>query len=180
MAELIERVYAQSLFDAAIEENALEETMKQVDMLKGIFGETPAFLTLLSSPAVTDGEKQELLQNTLSGRIEGILYNFMRILADKGRASLFQKIADEFTAIYRAYHGILPVTAVTAFPMSEQQIARLGEKLSASIGKKVLLDNKIDPSLIGGVLLRYDGHEIDGSVKDRLDKLRGVLRGIVL
>lgn len=180
MAELIEKVYAQSLFDAAIEENSLEETMKEVDMLDSIFKETPAFLTLLSSPAVTDGEKQEMLRNTLSGRVEGIMYNFMRILADKGRASLFPLIAKEFTAIYRAHHGILPVTAVTAVPMDERQIVRLGEKLSASIGKKVLLDNKIDPSLLGGVLLRYDGHEVDGSVKDRLDNLRKALRGIVL
>lgn len=180
MAELIQRVYAQSLFDAAIEENCLEETSKEMEMLNGIFSETPAFLTLLSSPAVTDDEKLKMLQETLSGRIEGILYNFMRILADKGRASLFPQIAQEFVAIYRAYHGILPVTAVTAVPMSKEQISRLEQKLSASTGKKVLLDNQVDPALIGGVLLRYDGHEVDGTVKDRLDNLRKALSQMVL
>lgn len=180
MAELIQRVYAQSLFDAAIEENCLEETSKEMEMLSGIFSQTPAFLTLLSSPAVADGEKQEMLKNTLSGRVEGILYNFLRILADKGRASLFPKIASEFVSIYRVYHGILPVTAVTAVPMTENQVTRLEQKLSASTGKKVLLENQVDPSLIGGVLLRYDGHEIDGSVKDRLDSLRKALSQMVL
>lgn len=180
MAELVQKIYAQSLFDAAVEGNCLEETNTQMSMLRGIFSETPAFLTLLSSPAVTDAEKESILGSTLAGKIEGILYNFMRILADKGRAALFPLIGDEFTALYRDYHDILSVTAVTAVPMDEGQIARLAEKLSASLGKKVQLENQVDPSLIGGVLLRYDGHEIDGSVKERLDNLRRTLGQIVL
>ncbi len=180
MAELIQKVYAQALFDAALENNTLEETRKELDTLSGIFRETPVFLSLLSSPAVTDGEKDEMLSKTLEGKVEPILYNFMRILAAKGRASSFQKIAESFTALYRDYHGILPVTAVTAVPMDKAQREKLQQRLSALTGKKVLLECQTDASLIGGVLLRYDGHELDGTVRQRLDTLHEKLSRIVL
>ena len=69
MAELIQKVYAEALFDAACEDGTLEETRSQIDTLSGIFNQTPVFLTLLSSPAVTDAEKEEMLSSTLEGRV---------------------------------------------------------------------------------------------------------------
>ena len=180
MAELIQKVYAQSLFDAALEEGNVEKVSEEVAALNGIFKGSPEYLTLLSSPAVTDTEKKELIDATLLGKVERIVYNFMRILADKQRASLFPLIAEEFVTVYRSYHGILPVTAVTAVPMTEAQIERLSAKLSASIGKKVLLENQVDASRIGGVLLKYEGREIDGTVRDSLDNLRKALSHMVV
>ena len=180
MAELIQKVYAEALFDAACEDGTLEETRSQLDTLFGIFNQTPVFLTLLSSPAVTDAEKEEMLSSTLEGRVEPILYNFMRILAQKQRASYFPKIAECFTSLYRDYHGILPVAAITAVPMDASQKEKLTARLSRMTGKKVLLECRIDPSLIGGVLLRYDGHELDGTVRQQLDSLHEKLSHIVL
>lgn len=180
MAELIQKVYAQALFDAAVEENLLEETKNELDTLSSVFSEQPLFLTLLSSPAVTREEKAQMLKETISGKVEPILYNFLRILADEQRAGFFPQIQQAFTALYRDYHNILPVTAVTAVPMTGQQIEKLSARLSALSGKNVLLQNKVDASLIGGVLLQYDGHELDGSVREQLDSLRRNLTRIVL
>ena len=180
MAELIQKVYAQALFDAAVEEDLLEQVRSELDTLAGICAGQPVFLTILSSPAVSREEKAEILRDTIGGRVQKIVYNFFRILADEQRAGLLPQIQESFTALYRQYHNILPVKAVTAIPMPEDQVQRLSERLSALSGKNVLLQNEADPALIGGVLLQYDGHELDGSVRERLDSLRRNLSSIVL
>ncbi len=180
MAELIQKVYAQALFDAAVEDGLLEQVRSELETLTGICASQPPFLTILASPAISREEKAEILHNTIDGKVQPILYNFFRILADEQRAGLLPQIEQSFTALYRQYHNILPVTAVTAVPMSPSQVDKLSGRLSALSGKNVLLENRVDPSLIGGVLLQYDGHELDGSVRERLDSLRRNLSGIVL
>ena len=172
MAEVARRVYADALFEAALEENALTEVKAELRELEGLLRQTPEFLTMLSSPALTPDEKRGILQRTLEGKISPYLYNFLRILSDKGRTPLFFEIAEEFYALCRRHDGILLVTASTAVPLSDSQKARLTEKLCALTGKKVELQCGVDPALLGGVVLRYEGSEMDGSVRQRLDTLR--------
>ena len=180
MAELVQKVYAQALFDAACEENILEQVKAELENLNSIFSETPVFLSLLSSPAVTDIEKEEMLSSTIKNHVEPILYNFMRLLSIKQRASYFFKIVECFTEIYRDFCGYITVTAVTAVPMNDNQKEKLSARLSKMTGKKILLDCQIDSSVIGGVLLRYDGHELDGTVRQQLDTLHDTLNRMIL
>ena len=77
-------------------------------------------------------------------------------------------------------NGILRVYAVTALPMTSQQTARLAEKLSHSTGKIIKLQNKIDPSVLGGVRLDYDGQRLDDTVSHRMQSIRELLSKTVL
>ena len=82
--------------------------------------------------------------------------------------------------MYNEDHQILPVTAVTAIPLTQEQSARLTEKLSKLTGKNAQLHNRVDPSCLGGVRLDYDGKRVDGSVASRLETVRDLLKNTVL
>lgn len=179
MAELIQKVYAEALFGAALEDGVLDTVRKELDELNGLFGESPEFLTMLSSPALTPAEKGGILETTFGGKVEAHLYNFLRILADKGRASAFPAIAEEFHTLCRDHDGVILVEASTAVPMTEEQKTKLSEKLCAKTGKKIELKNIVDPALLGGMVLRYEGSEIDGSVKERIHSLRRRLQNTI-
>ncbi|MEG2597257.1 MAG: ATP synthase F1 subunit delta, partial [Oscillospiraceae bacterium] len=104
----------------------------------------------------------------------------IHILCDKRRMYLFSKIAEEFLALYREHHRILMVTAISAVPLTEDQLKRLTVKLSGATQKKVTLQNQVDPTIIGGIVLQYDHKEIDGSVKEKLERLRQQIRTVIV
>lgn len=179
MAELAEKIYGDALFQSAMEDNKLEEIKIQLETLAKAFEAEPQFLTMMDSPAMDAGDKQKILKETFEGKVEGILYNFLRILCDKRRMGLFFAIAETFFALYRQQLGLLEVEAVTAVPLTDVQHKRLAEKLSGLTGKKILLHNQVDASIVGGVILRYDHKEIDGSVREKLASLRQQIRGVI-
>ena len=125
------------------------------------------------------GDKQKILKETFAGSVEEMLYNFLRILSDKRRMGLFLSIADQFGALYRQHLGLLEVEAVTAVAMSENQKQKLRDKLSELTGKQILLQNSVDASILGGVILKYNNQEINGSVREKLSALRHQIRGVI-
>ena len=90
------------------------------------------------------------------------------------------RLADEYAALYDEERGILRAEAVSAVAMSDEQLMRLADKLGQSTGKTVIVKNTIDPSMLGGVKLRYAGTQLDGTVKASLDRFERALSGSVL
>lgn len=179
MAELAEKIYGDALFQSALEENKLEQVKAELDALTAVFQAEPAFLAMMDSPAMDAGDKQKILKETFAGSVEEMLYNFLRILSDKRRMGLFLSIADQFGALYRQHLGLLEVEAVTAVAMSENQKQKLRDKLSELTGKQILLQNSVDASILGGVILKYNNQEINGSVREKLSALRHQIRGVI-
>lgn len=179
MAELAEKIYGDALFQSALEENKLDEIKTQLNTLAAAFQAESAFLSMMDSPAMDAGDKQKILEETFAEKVEKILYNFLRILSDKRRMGLFLPIVEQFGTLYRQHIGLLEVEAVTAVAMSENQKQKLQEKLSKLTGKQILLRNSVDASIIGGVILKYNNQEIDGSVREKLSALRHQIRGVI-
>ena len=92
----------------------------------------------------------------------------------------FSDCTDTYMEHYNQDNGILPVTAITAIALTEEQSARLSEKLGRLTGKKIHLLNQVDPSVLGGVRLSYDGRRLDDTVSHRLDSIRDLLKNTVL
>ena len=179
MAELAEKIYADALFSSAVEENCLEEVKADLEGLYEAFKGNTEFFGMMDAPTFEKEEKTKILKETFEGKTEKLLYNFICLLCDKKRTSLFLKISESFFESYRDYHGFLEVNAVSAVALSEEQKEKLREKLSALTGKKILLKTQVEPSVIGGIILRYDNKEIDGSVQKKLDSLRNTIRGVI-
>lgn len=172
-----EEVYAQSLFEVAREDGELPQIAKELETVAALLKEQPDFVRLLSSPAMSRKEKIAIAGSVFDQTVSSHLANFIKVLADHGRIAAFDGICTAFRAHYDRHTGVLPVTAVTAVEMPARLREKLQNKLAQTTGKKILLDCQVDPTVIGGVLLRYDNKEIDGTVREKLTALRRQLAG---
>ena len=172
--------YAQALYSLAKEESLEAQMLQQMQTLRQAFLEEPAFLRLLSAHNLSKAERCNILDESFRGKVEPYLLNFLKILTERGYMRFFGDCCQAFEAQYNEDHGILPVKAVTAVALSREQEARLKEKLAKLTGKTISLVNRVDPEVLGGVRLDYDGKRVDGSVANRLETVRNMLKNTVL
>ena len=176
----IASTYAQALYDLAKEENLTQQILQQLTVLKDSFADEPDFLRLMTAASLSKEERCRILDDSFRGKAEPYVLNFMKILTEKGYMRHFSDCADAYRDAYNRDHGIVPVKAVTAVPMTEDQKTRLREKLGSLTGKTIDLQCHIDPAVLGGVRLDYDGKRVDGTVQNRLDTVSKLLKNTVL
>ncbi len=172
--------YGQALYDLAFDEGLTGEILQQMQALRESFSAEPGFLRLLSAPNVSKAERCAVLDDSFRGRVHPYVLNFLKILTESGYSRCFQDCCRVFEERYDEDNGILRVSAVTAVALSKNQVSRLTQKLCAITGKTVKLTNTVDPACLGGVRLRYDGRQMDGTVQHRLESLGAVLNNTVL
>ena len=173
-------VYGQSLYELAKDEGLAREIGQQLTVLQESFGEEPDFVRLLSNPSLSKPERCQILDTSFRGSVHPYVLNFMKILTEKGYIRHFSSCCDAFAELYNRDNGILKVTAVTAVALSPAQEEKLTGKLSQLTGKTIALHNRIDPAVLGGVRLDYDGQRLDDTVSHRLDAIRELLNKTVL
>lgn len=173
-------VYGEALYTLAKDEGLSQIILSQLTMLDGCFSQEPDFLRLLSTPSLPKEERCRILDNSFRGKIQPYLLNFLKILTEKGYVRHFGHCTAAYRDLYNRDNGILPVTAVTAVVLTDKQKARLIAKLTMITGKKIDLTNKLDPNVLGGIRLDYDGKRVDDTVSHRLDAIRSHLKNTVL
>ena len=173
-------VYGQALYSLAKEENLSKSIMQELNVLADAFREEPAFLRLLCSPNLTKEARCQIVDESFRGKVHTYVLNFLKILSEKGYAKRFPDCVQAYREQYNLDNGILPVKAVTAVPLSEDQAERLSSKLSRITGKTIELTNRVDAACLGGVRLEYDGKCMDDTVSHRLDSIRSLLKNTVL
>ena len=176
----IANVYGGALYDLAKDENLTEQIGPQLSVLDQAITEEPAFLQLLSSPSLSKAERCQVLEDSFRNQIHPYVMNFMKILTEKGYIRHFSGCCKVFRQRYNTDNGIMPVTAVTAIPLSDALREKLTDKLTAITGKRIALTCKVDPNCLGGVRLDYDGKRLDDTVSHRLDAVRSLLKNTVL
>ena len=173
-------VYGESLYTLAREENLSEQIGWELAALRDGFRQEPEFIRLLSSPSLTKAERCQILDDSFRGKVHPYVLNFLKILTEKGYMRHFGDCCKAYTAHFDQDNGIVRVTAVTAVALTDSQSARLTEKLSRSTGKQVILHNRVEPGVLGGVRLDYDGQRLDDTVSHHLDAVRELLSKTVL
>lgn len=165
-------LYGQSLYDLAAEENLTDEILGEMSAVKEIFTENPDYVTLLSEPSVPKKERLQLVDEAFNGSLQPYLMSFIKILIEKGLLREYSACYKRFRLSYNEAHGIAEALVTTAVALDDTQLSQLKEKLEKISGKKVLLDQKTDPSVLGGVRVDLEGQLFDGTVKGRLSELR--------
>ena len=173
-------VYGESLYELAKEEALAKPIGEQLHVLQAAFQQEPDFIRLLSSPNLTKAERCQILDNSFRGTVHPYLLNFLKILTEKGYMRYFSDCCDAYTGHYDQDNGILRVTAVSAVALSPAQADKLTQKLNRITGKEIALQNRIDPAVLGGIRLDYDGQRLDDTVSHRMDTIRNVLNKTVL
>ena len=166
------KMYGGSLYDLAAEEGLESRILEELDAAAALLRDDPEYLHLLSIPSIPKKERCGLLDQALRGQVHPYVLNFLKILCEKGTLRELSGCARAYRVRYNQAHGILEAVAVSAVPMTEQQTARLHEKLEAVTGRQIDLKTKVDPAVLGGIRLDLEGTELDGTVKNRLASLR--------
>jgi len=164
--------YALALFELLTEENSLDKCYNEITVIYSAFRENPEYIKLLSSDMVSCDEKFALIEKAFSGT-DSTVIKFIKLLISKKVISAFSKCAEEFFSLYFEDKGILSVEVISAVDITPDEENAICEKLKGMTEKKeIRLTKRLNPSLIGGVVLRYNGQEIDYSLKTKLNNLK--------
>ena len=173
-------VYGEALYTLAREEGLSETILQELKVLDGCFADQPDFIRLLAAPNLPKAERCAILDDSFRGKVAPYVLNFLKILTEKGYMRHFSDCVKSYRELYNQDNGILPVTAVTAVTMTDRQVNALTMKLQQITGKRIELVAKLDPTVLGGMRLDYDGKRVDDTVSHRLDAVRNMLRSTVL
>jgi F-type H+-transporting ATPase subunit delta len=164
-------VYARALFDAALEDGKLEPVREQLEQVVAAEDEVPELRALLRNPQLDPRARAAALRDLLADG-EELLRNFLLVLVDKGRTGQLGEIAREFERLVAEHEGVVHAELTTAVELSDEEARDLLARIEDSTGRKVEATRKVDPDLIGGIVLQVGSHRLDASVRGRLNRLR--------
>jgi F-type H+-transporting ATPase subunit delta len=172
-----ERIYANALFEAAKEKGRLEPVREQLNDFVRALDDVPELRLLLVNPQLDTRAREEALAAVLADADE-LVRNFLLLVTEKGRADELDEMVREFEALVAAEEGILDVELTTALELSDAERKKILGQIEQVSGRKLRATRRVDPSLIGGFVLRAGSHRVDASVRGRLERLRRELKGV--
>ena len=143
-----------------------------------LLDESPDFLSFLRSPGIAQEEKTRLLARALSGKVDDSLLTFMFLILKRDRVALLPGILSEFEKLDEEERGVRRAEVVSAVPLSKDERELIVSKLQRITGKEILLRDRVDPEIIGGVVIYVNGDVIDGSIRAQLAELRATLLAV--
>ncbi len=177
------RVYAEAL-TALIREKedhiaSIKALYENIRMLKSILKEYPAFLELLAHPGIGRMEKEDILHGVFEGRVMQELYGLFKVLVKKGRIEWSIQILDEALISCEKYMNVGEIHVASGWELRQEQRERIEKRiLETTTYASLQMHYRIDPELMGGVVIRIGGRVADGSVKHRLENMTRRLENI--
>jgi F-type H+-transporting ATPase subunit delta len=165
------RIYARALLDAAKEQGRLQQVHEDLGDFVAAVRDVPELRALLENPEIDHRAKQAALGELLGGG-EELVRNFLLVIVEKGRAAEVEQIAREFDALVAAEERRVEVELTTAYELSDQDAREILDQIEDAAGRRIDATRKVDPSLIGGFVLRAGSMRVDASVRGRFERLR--------
>ena len=162
--------YAQAAFELAVERNELQIWQESLRRISEITADTK-LVAWLESPKIPFDVKKGVLQQRL-GELNPLALNLACLLVSKGRLRIAGDILQQYDRLVDAYHGIEHAQIVTALPLEEEDKQRLSRQLGEMMGRKIVIDAQVDPSVVGGFIAKIGDTLIDASTRNRLEALR--------
>lgn len=175
----IARPYAQALFDLAASENALEAVERDLLSVSQLANESPDFSRFLRSPVIGAETKAEAMEAILAkAGLVPMVANFIRVVARNGRLYALDVIVRSFRELAAKARGEVTADVTSAAPLSAGQVKTLAETLKRKIGKTVTLNQHVDASLIGGLIVKVGSQMIDSSLKTKLTAMKIAMKEV--
>ena len=172
---VVHRTYARALFDAAKEQGSLARAREDLGDFVTATQEVPELAALLENPDVDRRAKRAALEELLADADE-LVRNFLLLLVEKNRITGLPEIAREFDRLVAAEEQRLEVELTTAVELSDDEAREIVEQIERAAGRKLEATRKVDPNLIGGIVLQVGSLRVDASVRGRFERLRHELR----
>jgi F-type H+-transporting ATPase subunit delta len=169
--EELAQVYARALFEVALEQAKLDELREQLGQFADALDANRDLAVFFFSPYFSTTEKQHALGGLLDGADEALL-NFLRLLIDNHRMPVIFRIRHEYERLWDEEHKTLPVEITSAIALDEHTTESLGKTIGERAGRTVTLAARVDPDIIGGIIIRVGNSILDASIRNRLEQLR--------
>jgi F-type H+-transporting ATPase subunit delta len=175
--EEIAQVYARSLFEVAKEQDSLDTVREQLNEFTKAMDENRELQVFFFSPYFSTEEKKDGLKKTVDGA-EPIFMNFLEALVERHRMPAIFRIRARYEELWDEENQLLPVQVTSAIELDESIVKNIGDRIGQQTGRKVELSSKVDPDILGGIVLRVGNSVLDASIRNRLNQLRrSVARG---
>jgi F-type H+-transporting ATPase subunit delta len=169
--EEIARVYADALFGAAKGKGKLDAIREQLGAFADALAENREMQLFFFSPYFSSKEKQEGLDQAISGA-EPELVNFLELLIEKHRMPVLFRIRRSYDALWDKENKRLGVTVTSAVELDPEVARRIGTEIEQQTGNRVELSSRVDPEILGGLVVQVGNMVLDTSIRNRLEKLR--------
>ena len=169
--EEIASVYARSLFEVAQEQGKLDEVRDQLGDFADTLDSNQEMQVFFFSPYFSTPEKVEGLDKVVTGA-EPILQNFLKLLIEKSRMPAVFRVRRTFDELWQRENKLLPVEVTSAIELDQSTVKQIGDRIGEETGQKIELSAKVEPDILGGIVVRVGNQVLDASIRNRLDSLR--------
>lgn len=169
--------YASALFELATEEGKVAEVEGDMARFQALTDESADFVRMIRSPVIASEDQEKALSAVLTKAGFGALsINFFKLLAKNRRLFAAADVVRDFQSLAARARGEVRAEVTAASSLSDQQVADLKAALKASVGKDVTLAQKVDPSILGGLIVKIGSRMVDSSLKTKLEGMRFALK----
>lgn len=170
--------YATALFELARDARQIETVSQSLERLRAALRESPEFTTLTTSPLI---DREQAMRGVLAAAdslgVDQLTRNFLGTLAKNRRLAKLGEVISAFNKLAAHYRGETTAEVVTAHPLDDSQVEALRAKLRAGLGRDVAIDLRVDPSILGGLIVRVGSKMIDSSLQTKLNTLALAMKG---
>jgi F-type H+-transporting ATPase subunit delta len=169
------RIYAKGILELAESQGESEALLGELADLSRVLDGDPDLQQFFGSPLIDEEARERVIEKVFRGRASDLLVDTLQVINRKGRLGILHAIAEAYRLEYRELHGMVDARVRTAVPLSDEQRAHLREAVARFTGQQPDLIEKVDPALIGGMVVEVAGKKIDSSVAFRLKQLGAAL-----
>jgi F-type H+-transporting ATPase subunit delta len=169
--EEIGTVYARSLFEVAKEHDKLDDVREQLGAFADALSETRELQVFFFSPYFSTQEKEDGLERAVSGA-DPVVLNFLKLLIEKHRMPAIFRIRSNFDRLWDKENQLLPVEITSAIELDKDTVKQLGDRIAEQTGRKVELSSRVEPDILGGIVVQVGNSVLDASIRNRLEQLR--------
>ncbi len=169
--EEIASVYARSLFEVAREHGNLDAVRDQLGQVADALEGDQQLQVFFFSPYFSTQEKKDGLNRAVTGA-DPIVRNFLELLIEKHRMPALFRVRRSLDRLWQDENRLLPVSVTSAVALDEATVRQIGERIAQQTGRRVELAARVDPDILGGIVVQVGNSVLDASVRHRLDQLR--------
>lgn len=170
--------YASALYEFASEQGAIADVEADLAKFSALVGESTDFAQMIRSPVIASDDQEKAIGAVFAkAGLGATATNFFKLLARNRRLFAATDVVAAFRALAARERGEVVAHIVTAAPLSDAHVAELRSALKASVGKDVTLAQKVDPSILGGLIVKLGSRMVDSSLKTKLESMKFALRG---
>ena len=162
------QAFAQALFELADERKQVDSVAAEMAALGQVIHNTPTIASFFANPVVKDAERQSVVERSLIATASPLTGSFIKLLVAKGQLGELAGTAAEFAKLVARRQGRVDVDVTVARPLGAQELDLVRQRISTAIQKEAIVKQRVDASILGGIIIRVGDKLIDGSVRSQL------------